>query len=146
MDVTSQALWTAIFVVLLTVLARVTQLMQRRKRRLAAEATRAKMLPQMLERYDADRDGQLNATEYTLLLHDIGVNVHMTPDRWELERSLLGAPAAGVRTEHLAEGIGGLRIALAGFERGPPTAAHIRNLKLGFFTIKKALQGPFLWV
>ena len=94
-------MWTAILVVLVTVLVRVSRWLQLRKRRLAADAMRAKMLPQMLERYDADRDGQLNATEYTLLLHDIGVNVHMTPDKWELERGLLGAPATGVRVEHL---------------------------------------------
>jgi serine/threonine protein kinase len=102
MELATQAGWTAVVVVLLSVLlARVNRLLQRRKRRLAAEATRAKMLPQMLEQYDLDRDGQLNATEYTLLLHDIGVSVHMTPDKWEQERGLLGAPAAGVRAEHL---------------------------------------------
>ena len=40
------------------------------------------MLASMFDRYDTDHDGQLNAVEYTLLLHDIGVEVNMTPERW----------------------------------------------------------------
>lgn len=97
---------TAVLVVVVTVLFRVFCLKWRRSRQAAADLQaaaelRAKMLPQMLDQYDADRDGHLNATEYTLLLHDIGVNVHMTKAKWELERGALGAPATGVRTEHL---------------------------------------------
>ena len=53
------ALWTAIAVVLLTVLAfKVRGFLKRRQRKKDAEAQRAQLLPQMLERYDADRDGQ----------------------------------------------------------------------------------------
>ena len=72
-----------------------------RRRRSAAPPDRT-MLAWLFERYDSDRDGQLNDMEYTLFLHDIGVNVHMTPERWETERNLLGAPHAGLRMEHLA--------------------------------------------
>ena len=73
---------------------------RRMRQREAAPPDRA-MLASLFERYDADRDGHLNAMEYTLLLHDIGVNVHMTPEKWQSERKLLGAPDVGVRMEHL---------------------------------------------
>ena len=123
METATQAVWTALLVVVVTVLVRVGRWLQLRKRRLAADAMRAKLLPQLLDRYDADRDGQLNATEYTLLLHDIGVNVHMTPDRWERERELLDAPAAGVRAEHLEVLYSKYRLGLFETE-----FAHVREL------------------
>ena len=59
------------------------------------------MLATLFDRYDVDHDGYLNALEYTLLLHDIGVNVNMTPDRWAAERKQLQAPDGGIRMEHL---------------------------------------------
>lgn len=59
------------------------------------------MLVSLFDRYDADHDGYLNVTEYTLLLHDIGVNVRMTSDRWAAERKQLNAPDAGLDMGHL---------------------------------------------
>eukprot|EP01043_Picozoa_sp_COSAG02_P020501 COSAG02_NODE_1014_length_15195_cov_11.098105_9_plen_576_part_00 len=59
------------------------------------------MLAALFDRYDIDHDGYLNATEYALLLHDIGANVHMTAERWAVDRKLLNAPEIGLDIGHL---------------------------------------------